>query len=156
VGEGPERGRVSTRCARMEPTGLRANLGLREWRLKGRTPPSGFAARENADWEQSADQVRSRATELAGLLASGCRDDRIAEFYAPEIAPDRGAWPVLLWGVGWKELIVKGIGVNGDTSFIECRIRYTDRRGRRVEVDRVAVAQWRDDRIVRECLLPVP
>lgn len=54
----------------------------------------------------------------------------------------------------WVGFRVHGVGVNGDTSFIECSLDFATANGDRFSVTQVAIAQWRDGKIIKECLIP--
>jgi hypothetical protein len=44
--------------------------------------------------------------------------------------------------------------VNGDTSFIECSLDFVATKGDRLRVKQVAIAQWREAKIIKEYLIP--
>jgi hypothetical protein len=145
---------------------------------------------------ETASAVRARVGHLIDYVRSGRIFDAIEEFYAPDVELGREAMaPMFGFGSGagrrwvganqdaeWRSFRVRGFGVNGDTSFIECSLDFVSRttvsrteifRGavsrsaipensisrisgkrNRFTMNQVAVAQWCDGKIVKECLIP--
>jgi hypothetical protein len=93
----------------------------------------------------------------------------VRDFYAPDVEVGPGAmapmygletgagrdWSDANPGAEWRRFDVKGIGVNGDTSFVECVLEFESSRGDVLEMEQVAVSQWRNGLIVKECLIKV-
>ena len=121
--------------------------------------------------EQTADAVWARVGRLIDCVRKGHIFDAVEEFYAEEVEVGRGALAPMFgfWsGPGnrahrgkhrgvdaeWRGFHVHGVGVNGDTSFIECSLDFATFGGESFTVNQVAVAQWRDGKIVKECLIP--
>ncbi len=117
---------------------------------------------------QIAAVVRARVGRLIKFVRAGRILDAVGEFYAADVELGRGALPPMFGfetGAGrrwaranadaeWRSFQVRGVGVNGDTSFIECSLEFVGGAGDRLTMDQVAVAQWRDGKIIRECLIP--
>jgi len=118
--------------------------------------------------EQTARRVRTAVLALIETVRSGRIHDAVRSFYAPDVALGRGALAPMFGldtpatrrflnrnvDANWCGFEVHGVGVNGDTSFIEYSLEFAARNGERIRVDQVAVARWRDGVIVSECLLP--
>ncbi len=120
--------------------------------------------------EETARRVAARVAALIETIESGRIYQAVENFYAADVALGRGALAPMFGldapaarrfmkrhvDAEWCGFGVHGVGVNGDTSFIECTLEFSARGGERIRVEQVAVAQWRDGLIVRECLLPAP
>ena len=118
--------------------------------------------------EKTARAVAARAEQLIALVCEGRIFDAVQGFYAPDVELGRAALAPMFCldaeaamrgprrGVDaqWRSFTVDGVGVNGDTSFIECGLEFVSADGDRFSQQQVAVAQWRDGLIVRECLIP--
>ena len=118
--------------------------------------------------EQTARAVTARAQRLIALVCEGRISDAVQGFYAPDVELGRAALAPMFrldaeaamrWSrrdvdAQWRRFSVDGVGVNGDTSFIECDLEFVSAEGDRFRQQHVAVAQWRDGLIVRECLIP--
>ena len=113
--------------------------------------------------ETDAEDVRTRVTQLVEYVEGGRIFEAIREFYADEVAMQGGTQPPmfgleahtqrqgLLKAVNqWRGFRIKGLGVNGDTSFVECALDFESVDGTKVSMDQVAVARWRDGKIVSE------
>ncbi|MCP5044556.1 MAG: hypothetical protein GY944_26295 [bacterium] len=117
---------------------------------------------------KTAQAVAARVHGLIETVHEGRILDAVEEFYAPDVELGRGAlapmfgleacagrhWLRRNLDAEWRSFRVRGTGVNGDTSFIECALEFVAASGERFAQDQVAVAQWCDGRIVKECLLP--
>lgn len=124
-----------------------------------------------------ARAVRARVGHLIEFVRAGRIFDAIEEFYAPDVELSRGAlapmfgfesragrkWVHTHADAEWRSFRVRGVGVNGDTSFIESSLDFVSARPGglkasgnrdRFTMNQVAVAQWRDGKIVKECLIP--
>jgi hypothetical protein len=139
-------------------------------RRESRWLPHGVAAASL--WRGSvprfgiAERVRCRVDDLIGRVAEGRGFEAIEEFYAPELIRRYHSMPPMLGlmtrsrhaarepGDPPPGIVVHGVGVNGDTSFIEWGLETEQSALARGRIDRVAVAQWRADKIIGECLLP--
>ena len=113
--------------------------------------------------------VRDRVTQLVEYVEAGRVFEAIREFYADEVAMQAGTQPpmfgldahrqrdgLLADVTEWRGFRIKGLGVNGDTSFVECALDFESEDGTTVSMDQVAVATWRDGKIIRERFLPRP
>jgi len=112
-----------------------------------------------------ADRVLGRVRGLVGLAQRGRVLEAIREFYAPSLIRSVEAMPpmfALLTRAAHPEsaspnarpgYVVEGVGVNGDTSFIEWGREIGSSATGRRRVARVAVARWHDGRIVHESLM---
>ena len=117
---------------------------------------------------QIADAVWARVERLIACVREGRIYHAVGEFYAPDVELGRGALAPMFGfesSVGrknrgryedseWLGFRVHGVGVNGDTSFIECSLDFATASGENFSVKQVAIAQWRDGKIVKECLIP--
>ena len=120
---------------------------------------------------QTASAVRARVGRLIDCVQKGHVYDAVETFYAPNVevgrdalapmfgllTPDRRSGTArrqLSADAEWRGFRVHGVGVNGDTSFIECSLDFVSFGGECFSVKQVAVAQWRDEKIVKECLIP--
>lgn len=117
---------------------------------------------------QTADIVCERVWQLIETVRAGRIYDAVEEFYSPDVELGRGAlapmfglesragrrWMMSNVDAQWSRFRVRGVGVNGDTSFIECTLEFISADGECFMVDQVAVAQWCDGLIVKECLIP--
>lgn len=118
---------------------------------------------------RSAREIRGRVGHLIETIRDGRLLCAVREFYAPEVEMSPGAlvpmygletragrgWSVDNPDAEWLRFRVKGIGVNGDTSFVECVLEFEAESGSMFEMEQVSVSQWRDGLIVRECLIPL-
>jgi hypothetical protein len=115
------------------------------------------------------DFVRDRVTQLVEYVEAGRVFEAIREFYAAEVAMQGNAQPpmfgldahgrrdgLLAAVTEWRGFRIKGLGVNGDTSFVECALDFESEDGSTVSMDQVAVATWRNGKIIRERFLPRP
>ncbi len=119
-------------------------------------------------YAETAAAVRARVGRLIEFVCEGRIFDAVGEFYAADVELGRGAlapmfgletragrrWVRANADAEWRSFRVRGFGVNGDTSFIECSLDFVSADGDRFTIDQVAIAQWRDGKIVRECLIP--
>ena len=117
---------------------------------------------------ETASAVRARVGRLIEFVRDGRIFDAIGEFYADDVELGRGALaPMFGFETGkgrhwlrahadaeWRNFRARGVGVNGDTSFIEASLEFATANGERFVMDQVAVAQWRDGKIVKEFLIP--
>ena len=123
---------------------------------------------------EAASAVRARVGCLIEYVRDGRIFDAIDEFYAVDVelgqralAPMFGfetragrRWVRANANAEWQSFRVRGVGVNGDTSFIESSLDFisgvsgSSEKRNRFTIDQVAVAQWRDGKIVKECLIP--
>ena len=117
---------------------------------------------------RTASAVGSRVGRLIEYVRDGRVYDAIGEFYAPdaELGPAARApmfgletregrrWALANPDAMWRNFWVRGVGVNGDTSFVECSLEFESADGARFSMHQVAVAQWREGKIVKECLIP--
>lgn len=120
---------------------------------------------------ETASAVRARVGHLIEYVRDGRIFDAIEEFYAADVDLGRGAlapmfgfetWTGRRWlranaDAEWRSFRVRGVGVNGDTSFIEASLDFVSGmsgKRDRFSMSQVAVAQWRDGKIVKECLIP--
>lgn len=115
-----------------------------------------------------ANAVEARVGRLIDYVRQGRVYDAIGEFYAPEVelgraalapmfgleTPEGRSWARANPNAEWRNFWVRGVGVNGDTSFVECSLDFATTCGERFSMHQVAVAQWRDGKIVKECLIP--
>ncbi|MDP6981322.1 MAG: hypothetical protein QF570_22400 [Myxococcota bacterium] len=132
-------------------------------------PPSGDPLMvSSATRHEVARVVAARVAALIEAVEAGRIFDAVTTFYASDVALGRGALAPMFGfeipaargflrrhvDAEWCGFEVRGVGVNGDTSFIECTLEFCARSEERLHVDQVAVAQWENGKIVRECLLP--
>lgn len=117
---------------------------------------------------RTADAVWARVERLIESVREGRIYHAVGEFYAPDVELGRGALAPMFGfessagrkfcgryaDAEWRRFRVHGVGVNGDTSFIECSLDFVTTCGERFSVKQVAIAQWRDGKIVKECLIP--
>lgn len=120
---------------------------------------------------RTADAVWARVVCLIDCVQKGCIYDAVEAFYGPNVEVGRDALAPMFGlltaerrsgttrrqlsaDAEWRGFRVHGVGVNGDTSFIECSLDFVSFGGERFSVKQVAVAQWRDGKIVKECLIP--
>ncbi len=118
---------------------------------------------------RSAREVRGRVGHLIETIRAGRMIRAVRGFYAPDVEVGLGAlapmcgletragrsWSVANPGAQWRRFDVHGVGVNGDTSFVECVLEFESSSGKVLEMEQVAVSQWRDGLIVKECLIPI-
>ena len=119
---------------------------------------------------RAAKAVRERVGRLIERIHRGQLIRAIREFYAPDVEVGLGAM-VPMCGLGtragrrwssanpdaeWRRFQVQGVGVNGDTSFVECILEFGLPNGSVHRVEQVVVSQWRDGLIVKECSIPIP
>lgn len=117
--------------------------------------------------EATAQYVRDRVTQLVEYVERGRIYEAIREFYADDVEMQGGTLPPmfgleaqrrrhgLLNAVNeWRGFRIKGLGVNGDVSFVECALDFETHDGSTVSLDQVAVARWRDGKIVSERFIP--
>lgn len=117
---------------------------------------------------RTANAVWARVERLIESVREGRIYHAVGEFYAPDVELGRGALAPMFGfesssgrnfrgryaDAEWLRFRVHGVGVNGDTSFIECSLDFVTRCGEPFSVKQVAIAQWRDGKIVKECLIP--
>jgi hypothetical protein len=122
---------------------------------------------------ETASAVRVRVGRLIEFVRDGRILDAIGEFYADDVELGRGAlapmfgfetragrrWIHAHADAEWRSFRVRGVGVNGDTSFIESSLDFLSgsecsSNRERFTQHQVAVAQWREGKIVKECLIP--
>lgn len=109
--------------------------------------------------------LRRRVHDLIDCVADGRIYEAISEFYDPDVRLSAGAMAPMFCldsrlgfdaearrGVVWDRFSAEGVGVNGDTSFIECELEFSGANGKRFATRYVAIAQWCDGKIVRESL----
>ncbi len=133
------------------------------------SPPSGDPLMVSSETRREvARVVATRVAALIKAVEEGRIYDAVETFYSSDVALGRGALAPMFGfemptarrflrhhvDAEWCGFEVHGVGVNGDTSFIECTLDFLARTGERLRVDQVAVAQWKGGKIVRECLLP--
>lgn len=118
---------------------------------------------------ETASAVARSVDQLIKAVREGRIVDAIDQFYAPHVELGRGAltpmfgletgagrsWAAANADAEWTKFRVQGVGVNGDTSFIECSLTFVSRDAQPLTMHQVAVAQWRDGTIVKECLIPI-
>jgi hypothetical protein len=118
---------------------------------------------------RTANAVGARVGRLIDYVRQGRVYDAIGEFYAPDVELGRAAmapmfgletregraWATANPGAEWRNFRVRGVGVNGDTSFVECSLEFVSTVGERYAMHQVAVAQWCEGKIIKECLIPV-
>lgn len=117
--------------------------------------------------DHDAAFVRDRVNQLVAYVEAGRVFEAIREFYADGVAMEPGTQPpmfgleahdhrdgLLAAVTEWRGFRIKGLGVNGDTSFVECALDFESADGSTVSMDQVAVATWRDGKIIRERFLP--
>ena len=122
-----------------------------------------------AEAVQGSEIVRDRVMQLVEYVEAGRVFEAIREFYADDVAMQGDAQPpmfgldahgprdgLLAAVTEWSGFRIKGLGVNGDTSFVECALDFESADGSTVSLDQVAVATWRDGKIVHERFLPRP
>ena len=122
---------------------------------------------------ETAEDVRNRVTQLVEYVEEGRIFEAIREFYADGVVMEGGTQPPMFGleaHVGleaqdqrhrlpkavdaWRGFRIKGLGVNGDVSFVECALDFEAVDGTRMSLDQVAVAHWRDGKIVSERFIP--
>ena len=117
---------------------------------------------------RTADAVWARVERLIQCVRDGKIYQAVGEFYAHDVELGRGALAPMFGletaggrkfrsrneDAEWVGFRVHGVGVNGDTSFIECSLDFLMECGERFSVKQVSIAQWRDGKIVKECLIP--
>jgi hypothetical protein len=117
---------------------------------------------------ETASGVARRVKLLVKAVGEGRIIDAVDEFYASDVELGRGAlaplfgletragrsWAAANADAEWSKFRVHGVGVNGDTSFIECALTFVSQHAQPLTMHQVAVAQWRDGKIVKECLIP--
>jgi hypothetical protein len=122
----------------------------------------------SASRARAASETRARVGRLIDCIQEGRLIEAVRDFYAPSAETSTSAmvpmygletragrgWSSAHPDAEWRSFEVKGIGVNGDTSFIECVLVFEASDGNVFSMEQVAVAQWRDGLIVKECLLP--
>lgn len=115
-----------------------------------------------------ANAVEVRVGRLIEYVRHGRVYDAIGEFYASDVelgqsalapmfgleTPEGRSWGLANPDAEWRNFWVRGVGVNGDTSFVECSLDFATAAGDCFSMHQVAVAQWRDGKIVKECLIP--
>lgn len=129
----------------------------------------GAAGMQNRAVEQIAEHVRGRVSQLVEYVEAGRIFEAVREFYDEGVAMQDGTQPPmfgleahaqrdgLLKAVSeWRGFRIKGLGVNGDTSFVECALDFETHDGATLSMDQVAVARWRDGKIVSERFIPRP
>jgi hypothetical protein len=154
------RGRASARAAGNVP-GLRLVTEARP--LAALAAPLWLAQPESA--QGRADYVRKRVADMIECVSAGRVYEAIEEFYAPNVHVSPGAMapmfcldPQLERGYGerreivWERFSADGVGINFDTSFIECELEFSAANSRRFTSRYVAIAQWCDGKIARESL----
>ena len=118
---------------------------------------------------RSAGEVRGRVGRLIEMVQAGQLLCAVQDFYAPDVKLGQGAqlpmfgldtragkvWSSSHRDAEWCRFDVKGVGVNGDTSFVECVLGFESAAGSTFEMEQVAVSQWRGGLIVKECLIPI-
>lgn len=117
---------------------------------------------------RTADAVWARVERLIECVRAGDLCQAVDEFYAPDVELGRGALAPMFGlqtasgrnfhrrnaDAKWLGFQVEGVGVNGDTSFIECSLDFVATKGDRLRVKQVAIAQWREAKIIKEYLIP--
>jgi hypothetical protein len=171
------RGEASMRPQRDPGGGWKSRGGPRMQLVSSQPTVSGIAAPAPGDplmvssptRVRSAREVRARVGRLIDSVREGRLIHAVREFYSPAVETSNGAMiPMcgLASGAGrgwsnanpdaeWRRFEVNGVGVNGDTSFVECVLEFESTDGSVFSMEQVAVAQWRDGVIVKECLLPI-
>ncbi len=108
--------------------------------------------------------VRDRVRELIGYINTGHIIEAIKEFYAEDVQMQENANPPtvgleanierekqFLKGVKeWNGSTAKAIAVDGPQSFVEWVFDWVATDGSPVHLEEVAVARWRDGKIVHE------
>lgn len=124
------------------------------------------ADQQTAD-RATAEDVRNRVTQLVEYVEGGRIFEAIREFYADEVVMQGDTQPPM-FGLEahrqhhglpkavteWQGFRIKGLGVNGDISFVECALDFEAVDGTKLSLDQVAVARWRDGKIVSERFIP--
>ncbi len=117
--------------------------------------------------EATAEDVRHRVTQLVEYVERGRVFEAIREFYAEGVVMQGDTQPPM-FGLEahrqrhglpkavheWRGFRIKGLGVNGDVSFVECALDFEAHDGSTVSMDQVAVAHWWDGKIVSERFIP--
>ena len=117
---------------------------------------------------RTANAVWARVERLIECVRAGEICQAVDEFYAPTVELGRDALAPMFGlenaagrnfyrrnaGAQWLGFQVQGVGVNGDTSFIECGLDFVTTKGDRLRVNQVAIAQWREAKIIKEYLIP--
>lgn len=118
---------------------------------------------------RTADAVWARVERLIECVLAGDLYQAVDEFYAPDVELGRGALAPMFGletaaghnfhrrnaDAEWRGFQIQGVGVNGDTSFIECSLDFVTTKGDRLRVKQVAIAQWREAKIIKEYLIPM-
>ncbi len=125
-------------------------------------------ASADPDRNQRVRHVRNRVEDLITCVGHGRVYEAIEEFYDPDVCLSPGAMAPMFCldpriarddgahrDMVWERFSADGVGVNGDTSFVECELEFSVANGRRFTTRYVAIAQWRDGKIVRESLQAV-
>lgn len=112
----------------------------------------------------AAHTVRDRATALIEYIQTGRILEAMTEFYAPDVQMQENAKPptlglaanierekqFLAYVKEWKGFTVRALATDGDVSFMECAADFLAVDGKDVHMEQVAVARWRDGKIVHE------
>ncbi len=104
-----------------------------------------------------------RLKELLEYVAQGKILDAMEEFYADEVvmtepahATDGKAANIererqfVASVKEFKNFEVKAMAIDGDVSFYECLMEWVSTEGQEISVEQVAVAKWKDGKIVHE------
>lgn len=161
------------RTAPGDPTAPRSAMKKRTLMLRPNTTATTTAARDTLPLLPGAQQetqreVEARVAELLATLERGHVYNAVTRFYAADVKLGRGAVAPMFGlalpaarrflrrhpDIDWRGLEVEGVGINGDTSFIECTLLFEAPDGELLRLPQVVVAQWHAGRIVRECVLP--
>lgn len=111
----------------------------------------------------SAD-LQDRLDDLLGHIRDGRILEAMREFYAPDVTMEEPAYGATVGldanvtreeafvdsVAAWKRFDVVATAVGPNTTMYESIMDWTTTDGRDVHVEQVAVATWKDGRIVRE------
>ena len=112
----------------------------------------------------SATQLAARLDDLIDHIANGKIIEAMEEFYAEDSFMEEPAYgrtsglaaniereKNFVAGVAeWKRFDVTARGASDASTFYECVMEWTTTDGQEIHVEQVAVADWRDGKIVRE------
>lgn len=108
--------------------------------------------------------VRDRVNGLVEYIQTGRILEAMTEFYAPDVQMQENANPPAVGLAAnierekqflanvkeWKGFAVKALAAEGDVSLMESTIDFVAQNGADVHIEQVAVARWKDGKIVHE------
>jgi ketosteroid isomerase-like protein len=108
--------------------------------------------------------IRTRVNELQQYIRDGRILDAMKEFYDENTVMQENVNPPTVGLANnierenqflsnvkeWKGFAVKAVAVDKDTSFVEATFDFVTREGKAVHLEQVAVARWKNGKIVHE------